>query len=177
MIESLLIDPQLEIKKQETAVGFISHTYQPPREVLIDLSFLGIEHQVKISVAPEFNQRITEQVYKPLFGLGEDENLSPFPPGWVFSCFASLRSYFKLHQPQLWQTFKNRLSITSDKEYTILADPWLHVILPLLPSDDQAMLIELGKQAFKDDFGFDSAGFWVFNAGKPKKEVLMKYIN
>ena len=61
----------------------------------------------------------------------------------------------------VWQTFKERLKLTPDKEYTVLADPWLHVILPLLPESDQAMLIKLGKQAFKDDFGFVSAGFWL----------------
>jgi hypothetical protein len=136
--------------------GVVGHGYQPPRELEVDVDFGGRHHHAGFSVVPWVNPRITEQVYRPI--LGEVESL---PPGLVTSVYAPLRSYLKRYNPELFAKVKEVIARTPDKEYSVLGDSLVHVILPLLPSEDQAMLLEAGRIAFRRDFGFDAKGIWL----------------
>lgn len=136
--------------------GFLAHGYQPPREFAVDVDFAGKPHRAGFSVVPWVNDKITEQCYEPV--LGDVEKL---PPGLITSIYAPLRSYLKRSNPELFKRMQEAVANTQDKEYAVLGDPLVHIILPFLPPEDQAMLLEVGKMAFKNDFGFEPKGLWL----------------
>gem|GEM_PF-4237239 len=146
--------------------GVLAHGYQPPRVVNIDLVLGGEPYHAGFSVVPEVNGGITDQVYRPI--LSEVEHL---PPGLITSIYAPLRSYLKRSKPEVFARIQEAVRNTSDREYSVLGDPLIHVILPFLPSEDQGMLIEAGRQAFINDFGFAPKGLWLPETAVTK-EVL-----
>jgi hypothetical protein len=132
----------------------------------VEVSLADRRHHAGFSVVPWINDQITGQVYEPV--LAEVEQL---PPGLITSIYAPLRSYLKKHHPDLFAKMREAVENTPDREYSVLGDPLVHVILPLLPSEDQVMLLDAGKQAFVRDFGFEPKGLWLPETAV-SKEVL-----
>ncbi|MCX6732881.1 MAG: hypothetical protein NTV98_05065 [Candidatus Roizmanbacteria bacterium] len=146
--------------------GVLAHGYQPPRRFNVDVTTAHGSYNASYSVVPEINVQITEQVYRPI--LAEVEAI---PSGLVTSIYAPLRSDIKRTNPSLFAKIQEAVAHTPDKEYCILGDPLVHNILPLLPSDDQIMLLEAGLIAFQNDFGFTPKGLWLPETAV-SKEVL-----
>jgi hypothetical protein len=146
--------------------GVLAHGYQPPRKCKIELILEGKSYRTGFSVLPGVNEDITDRVYKPI--LSEVDRL---PPGLVTSIYAPLRSYLKRSRPELFAGIQEAVGNTPDREYSVLGDPLVHLILPLLPFEDQRMLLEAGKRAFMNDFGFAPKGLWLPETAM-SKEVL-----
>jgi hypothetical protein len=136
--------------------GVMAHAYQPMREFLFETTMNGESYQTSFSVVPEINNLITSQVYRPV--LAEVERL---PPGLITSIYAPLRDYLKDKRPEIFTRIQEVVGNTPNKEYIVLGDPLIHVILPLLPEKDQRLLIQAGREAFKTDFGFSPKGLWL----------------
>ncbi len=136
--------------------GVITHGYQPPRVINVEGVFGDIPYKAGYRVVPEINERITHQVYEPL--LAEVEKL---PPGLITSIYAPLRAYLKHNHPELFAHIVRAVQNTPDKEYAVLGDSLIHAILPLLPVEDQRMLLHAGRSAFEHDFGFFPKGIWL----------------
>ncbi|KKS95777.1 MAG: glycoside hydrolase family 57 [Microgenomates group bacterium GW2011_GWC1_43_13] len=168
MLAELEKSAKIEIALAENPLfGVLAHAYQPPRSFNVELTFSGKLHHTSFSIFPAINGEITDQVYKPI--LGEVEHL---PPGLVVSIYAPLRSYLKRNEPGVFARVREAVRNTADREYVVLGDPLVHVILPLLPSSDQEMLLSAGRQAFTDDFGFAPKGLWLPETAV-SKEVLV----
>jgi Glycosyl hydrolase family 57 len=157
MLAELEKNAKIEMALPENPLfGVLAHAYQPPRSFNVELTLEGREHRASFSVIPSINDKITGQVYKPI--LSEGEHLSP---GLIVSIYAPLRSYLKINKPDIFAGIREAVRNTPDREYTVLGDPLVHVILPLLPSDDQQMLLGAGRRAFINDFGFAPKGLWL----------------
>jgi len=146
--------------------GVLTHGYQPPRLFSVEMVLGEKPYHAGFSVAPEVNNSITGQVYRPI--LSEVEHL---PAGLITSIYAPLRSYLKRNQPALFAKMQEAVRNTQDREHCVLGDPLVHVILPLLPSEDQQMLLEAGKQAFVSDFGFVPKGLWLPETAVSKEVI------
>ena len=167
MLAELEKGAKIEMALAETPLfGVLAHGYQPPRRFNVDITLEGKRHYTSFSVFPSINNEITDQVYRPI--LGEVEHL---PPGLIVSIYAPLRSYLKRNKPDVFVRVQEAVVNTQDREYAVLGDPLVHVILPLLPSPDQEMLLAAGRQAFINDFGFAPKGLWLPETAV-SKEVL-----
>jgi hypothetical protein len=167
MLPELIQDTRVEAEMMETPTfGIVGHAYQPPRLFNVEFPLDNKVYHAGFTVAPEYNEIITNQVYKPI--LCEVEHL---PEGFITSIYAPLRSYLKRNEPEAFKNMQEAVRNTPDKKYGILGDPLVHVILPLLKSEDQLMLLKAGKQAFKNDFGFEPKGVWLPETAVTK-EVL-----
>jgi hypothetical protein len=127
----------------------LAHAYQPHREPLLPSGG-------RLNVVPGINEEIYNQVYKPIFAEGES-----LPTGIVFSFYPGLRDWLKDAHPQEFQKIVEKINEIPNKEYHVLGDPYIHLILPLQPKEDQDMLIKIGKEAFKRDLGFEPKGIWL----------------
>jgi hypothetical protein len=118
-------------------------------------------------MVPEVNAHINDEVYRPLFETTEtvssDENYS-IPEG-IYSYWAPLRDWKMSHDPEGFKKTCLNIEKMEDKEYKILGDTYLHIIMPLQTEEDQRMLAEIGKEAFVQDFGFAPKGVWVAETG------------
>ncbi len=146
--------------------GVLAHGYQPPRRFNVDVATTQGPYRASYSVVPEINAQITEQVYRPILA-----EVKAIPSGLVTSIYAPLRSDIKRSNPDLFAKIQEEVAHTPDKEYCVLGDPLVHSILPLLPSNDQLMLLEAGVAAFQNDFGFTPKGLWLPETAV-SKEVL-----
>lgn len=149
--------------RPQRAVLMTCHAYQPDREEFLPAS------GKRLSVVPQVNEEIYQQVYKPIFVESDS-----YPEGMTFSFYRALRDWFKEYHPAEFGGIVEKVNAIPDKEYKVLGDPFMHAILPLLPRADQDMLVKLGKQAFKDDFGFEPKGMWLPETAVSKEtlEVL-----
>jgi hypothetical protein len=134
----------------------IAHTYQPPRNFLKLADTQESNTQVRASILSGVNERVYQECYKPIF-----VDSSKIPSGMMFSFYGTLREWLKEYHPREFQKIKRKIQNLPDKEYTVLCDPYLHPILPLMNEKDQDMLIKIGKKAFQQDFGFTPKGFWL----------------
>jgi len=167
MLHEIIRDTGIETETRERPTfGVLAHGYQPPRLFNAEIEIDGHPYRAGFSVLPETNDKITGQVYKPV--LGEVEHL---PEGLITSLYAPLRSYLKRNNPDVYEHMREAVRNTPDREYSLLGDPLVHVILPFLPSSDQRMLLEAGKKAFRNDFGFEPKGLWLPETAV-SKEVL-----
>jgi len=160
------ISPQAAQTSDGPSFALITHAYQPGRVCMINLDLAGKPYHTGFSVVPGINQVITHQVYEPI--LSEVEHL---PPGLITSIYAPLRSYLKKNKPELFVHIQEAVRNTPDREYCVLGNPLVHLILPFLPPEDQRMLLEAGKTAFIRDFGFAPKGLWLPETAV-SKEVL-----
>ncbi len=149
-------------REQEPPMGrellIVGHTYQPPRETLLPLS------NSRLEVLPWVNEQIARESHKPIFmerKLPDGTTEQGLPEGGIFSFYATLRDWFKAHDPESFRKIKDNIQSLPDKEYRILGDPYVHAILPLLNESDQDLLIKIGIKAFEDDFGFKPKGIWL----------------
>ncbi len=126
-----------------------AHAYQPQRETFCPAS------KDRLSVVPQVNEVIYEQVYKPLLVEGKT-----LPRDLVFSFYPGLRDWMRSSHPDEYGRVVEKINALPNKEYQVLGDPYLHDILPLLPIEDQDLLVKIGKKAFEDDLGFEPKGFW-----------------
>lgn len=136
-------------KKPEMMLGINLHHYQPPREI----SLL----EGKLEVVPWVN----EDIYRARYGdFASSENV--FTVGRA-SWYGTLREWMKKNHPEAINALRARAQEVGspDIDYKILGDPYLHVILPLLPKVDQDMLVKIGKKAMIEDLGVEPKGFWV----------------
>jgi len=127
----------------------LAHAYQPHREPLLPSGG-------RLNVVSGINEEIYNQVYKPIFAEGDS-----LPRGIVFSFYPGLRDWLKNAHPQEFQRIVEKINAIPNKEYHVLGDPYIHLILPLQPKEDQDMLIKIGKEAFKRDLGFEPKGIWL----------------
>lgn len=152
---------ETEHRERQREVLIVGHTYQPPREVWLP------SQQKRFFMVPEVNAHINDEVYRHLFETTEntlfDENYS-IPEG-IYSYWAPLRDWKMSHDPEGFEKTRLNIEKMEDKEYKILGDTYLHVIMPLQTEEDQRMLAEIGKEAFVRDFGFAPKGVWVAETG------------
>ena len=142
-----------EQEQSPSPIVFFLHAYQPPR----DLYFVNDGHGEALQVYPEINEQIYREVYRPiLVDSGER-----FPQGMVFSFYSTLREWMKSAHPADFEKMVDLVGRQKDREYQVLGDPFIHAILPLLPEDDQGLLLDLGQKAFREDFGFTPKGLWL----------------
>ncbi len=142
------IAPHVEQEEHSPSLLVVGHTYQPHRESYVPTT------EKRLDMASFVNEVIDNQVYRPIF-----EDTDQVPEG-IFSYYAPLRDWKMGHTPESFETAKRKINEIKDKEYRIMGDSYLHLILPLQPEEDQDMLVKIGKQAFREDFGFDPKGFW-----------------
>lgn len=138
-----------ELEPTETLLGIGTHNYQPPREIHL------VTTDRLLQVVPHVNHTIHDQVYERHLANGERLN-----DGNVTTAYGTLRSWMKVHKPESFSRMRQTFAQTPDVEYKVMGDPYFHSILPLLPVEDQRMLISIGKQAFMDDLGVEPQGFW-----------------
>lgn len=165
MLHELIRDTRAkEVSWEQPLFGVLTHGYQPPRLFRAELTLDGKPYSAGFSVLPEVNNDITGQVYKPIFS-----EVKRLPPGLITSIYAPMRSYMKRNTPELFARVQKTVRNTPDREYSVLGDPLVHVILPLLPSEDQKILFDAGKRAFAKDFGFIPKGVWLPETAVSKK--------
>ncbi|MBI4080343.1 MAG: hypothetical protein HY430_01070 [Candidatus Levybacteria bacterium] len=141
-----------EILSPQRTLMIIAHAYQPPREYLL----LGEPGEQRADVVASVNEQIYQECYKPNFVDREQ-----LPDGLLMSFYAPLRDWIKHHHPEEFDIIRERINALEDKEYRVLGDPYMHIILPLLSPEDQDTWVKIGKQAFEDDFGFTPKGMWL----------------
>lgn len=127
----------------------VGHTYQPEREFFLPVG-------TKLQIVPDENEKIYQQCYRPNFV--DTEGL---PEGFVVSFYPTLREWMKQAHPEGFDRIREKVQRMPDKEYNVLGDPYLHVIMPLLPDQDQDMLLKFGRLAFREDLGFEPKGLWL----------------
>lgn len=130
-------------------LGFFLNAYQPPRDILLPSGR-------KLGVLPWINEQVYQESYKPV--LVDSEKL---PEAITFSFYGTLREWMKANHPEDFEKLKQRIANEKNKEHRLLGDSYLHIILPFLDEEDQQTLIQIGKQAFAEDFGFVPCGFWL----------------
>lgn len=130
-------------------LGFFLHAYQPPRDI-------ALPSGRRLEVLPWINEQIYHESYKP--ALVDGENL---PEAVTFSLYGTLREWIKANHPEDIERLRQKIGKEKNREYRLLGDSYLHVILPLLDQEDQATLVEIGRQAFREDLGFVPQGFWL----------------
>lgn len=140
--------------------GFLLHAYQPPRDV-------ALPSGRRLEVLPWVNEQIYQESYKPV--LVDGENL---PGAVAFSLYGTLREWMKVNHPEDFEKLRQKIANEKNKEYRLLGDPYLHIILPFLDREDQSMLIQIGQQAFRQDLGFTPEGFWL-----PETAVSLDVLN
>lgn len=140
-----------EIREREVPLRYlyvIAHGYQPQREFFLPDGTI-------LPIVPDVNERIYQECYKP--NLVDRE----MPEGFVFSLYPTLREWMKQAHPEGFERIREQVQRMPDKEYNVLGDPLIHAILPLLPTEDQEMLLRIGRHAFALDFGFEPKGLWL----------------
>ena len=143
--------------------GAIGHGYQPSRYIYLpegtysDKSHMDIRRPKGQPYVEFFNDQILRECYRPLLA----DTKGGIPPGLVFSYYTTLREWLRADHPDIYQTVRENIKRLPDKEYQVLGDPFLHVIMPFFNADDQRMLLEMGKMAFKEDNGFVPKGLWL----------------
>ncbi len=142
-----------EQEQSPSSIVFFLHAYQPPRE----LYFANNGHGETLQVYPEVNEQIYQEVYRPILVSSGER----FPQGMVFSFYSTLREWMKSAHPDDFEKMVDLIGRQKDREYRVLGDPFIHAILPLLPEDDQGLLLDLGQKAFREDFGFPPKGLWL----------------
>lgn len=142
-----------EQEQSPSSIVFFLHAYQPPRE----LYFANDGHGEALQIYPEINEQIYREVYRPILVSSGER----FPQGMVFSFYSTLREWMKSVHPADFEKMVDLVGRQKDREYRVLGDPFIHAILPLLPEDDQGLLLDLGQKAFREDFGFTPKGLWL----------------
>lgn len=127
----------------------IGHTYQPGRRIFLP-------DGTQLSIVPHVNEQIYQEDYKPNF---VDREIPP--EGFIFSFYPTLRAWMKQAHPEEFERMREKIQRMPDKEYNVLGDPLIHAILPLLPTEDQEMLLRMGRADFAADFGFEPKGLWL----------------
>lgn len=121
-----------------------AHFYQPIREI------------ENVKVAPWITEKIYHQSYEPILVAPER-----IPDGLAFSLYSNLRDWMKFNQPEAYRRLVSKIWRMPDREWRVMGDPLLHVILPFMADDDLRLLIGAGKMAFKKDLGFEPKGLWL----------------
>ncbi len=172
---------QKEREKLGKSFGVDGHFYQPPRFTLVPdgiLPDVNGEPQNILLMAPEWNEIIYGQSYRPNLVLREDTDFDvdnadialylsiheadPFPEGFHFSLYPTMREWMKWQHPEEFKRVQERVARTADKEYQVFCDPFGHWIMPLLQDrKDKDMAVKMGKMAFFEDFGFVPKGMWL----------------
>jgi len=127
------------------------HGYQPPRR-------LKIRDKVIFDITGEsdmeggYNERVWDRCYHPMTVPVWQEGLQS--PDSILSnplvsahLFGITRDWIRLKHPLAWENVQHSL-----KNMTIpFVDPYLHQILPLLPDQAQALMIDIGIRAWEQD--------------------------
>lgn len=167
---------------QEFVFAREGHFHQPFRKTRI-LSDSNPNARINIEPGPEhlkgfpdINERIFHENYNPMLvgvDYGDPRASRPFPPGSLSSLSYSLLSWIKYAHPQEFRTIVKNVNDQEDnKRYVVEANPGFHTILPTKPDKVKAMLIDLGFEGFRRDFGFYPAGLFL-----PEKAIDTNTVN
>ena len=128
------------------------HAYQPPRQLIFNgKEIFNITGQEKGKIG--YNERIWRESYKPIIeSIAESPMVS-------FDFYGVLRDWVKVNHPEDWSRLQ--FLVKGKSRDSVLGDPYLHPIFPLIPQSDRELLISIGKDAFYDDFGFYPKGLWL----------------
>lgn len=138
--------------------GAITHAYQPSRYIYLPNGLhMDIRKPKENPASLPFNEQIFKECYRPILA----DTAEGIPQGLVFSYYTTLREWMKIEHPESYTAIQKNIQKIPDKEYQVLGDPFLHVILPLLPAQDQQMLLQLGREAFFQDNRFLPKGLWL----------------
>lgn len=150
-----------EIREREVPLRYlyvIAHGYQPIREYYLPDDTI-------LPIIPNVNERIYQECYKP--NLVDRE----IPQGFVFSLYPTLREWMKQAHPEGFDRIREKIQQMPDKGYNVLGDPLIHVILPLLPAEDQDMLLKMGRRALTEDFDLEPEGLWLPETAKSNQTL------
>lgn len=141
------------------------HFYQPPREDPIT-GEIPDEH----GAAPfrNWNQRIHAHCYQPNAELGNFERISfDFGPtllNWMSGYDPITLAKIVAQERQCYQ----RHGVGNG-----LAQPYFHVILPLLPLHDRRVEILWGLRAFEHRFGHPAGGLWLPETAVDEETLML----
>lgn len=149
MVDGLERGRYLERLSPQRPFLVLAHGYQPHREPFVP-------NGQRLNVVPQINETIYGQVYKPVFLEGNS-----VLGGMVFSLFPGVRDWLKTDHPSEFEAIVAKIKTIPNREYHVLGDPYIHLIMPLQAKEDQDMLFQIGKEAFRRDLGFDPKGVWL----------------
>ncbi len=149
MVETFEPGKSLESLTQGKPFLVLAHAYQPHREVYLPSS------GQRLDIVSGINETIYNQVYKPV--LVEGESL----PRMAFSLYPGLRDWLRNAHPKEYERLVAKINAIPGKEYHVLGDPYIHMILPLQTRADQGMMLGIGREAFRRDLGFEPKGLWL----------------
>lgn len=135
------------------AFSIHGHFYQPPRE---DPTTGEIADEPGAFPFRNWNERIHAHCYLPNAELGNFERISfDFGPAllnWMGGYDPITLAKIVAQERRVWQ----RQGVGNG-----MAQPYFHVILPLLPKHDKKMELLWGLKAFEQRFGHPTGGLWL----------------
>lgn len=144
----ITLPPQFNIPKTESPeAGIFLHLYQPVRHVI------GADGNFAM-IVPWINDLIARESYF------SNLLLSDIPVAVNLSWYGTVRSWMKRNYPAEYEVIRDRLKASPYAASRIMADPGLHIILPLQDPKDQDTLMKIGKRAYEEDLGFSPEGLW-----------------
>lgn len=171
----------------EMQLFIISHYYNPNRE---DPKVSEVERKLrgqvitpgKLNIVKGINFDIHDYCYDPVLvdppaieGIGKPRS---FPLGTVSSFVGPLREWMKTYKPDDFKKVRANINYWGDDQpFRMVADPYIHAIMPLQSPEDQDMLVKIGRQAFIDDMGFIPKGFWLPETAVTKETLRILHRN
>jgi hypothetical protein len=136
------------------------HFYQPPREN----PWTGaVDREASAAPFHDWNARIAEECYGPItFGvragsdgrtIAYDETLKRLS----YNFGPTLLSWLERERPSIL----SRITAADAATQTAIAQPYFHVILPLVPRRDKETLVRWGLAEFQRRFGRTAKGLWL----------------
>jgi len=129
------------------------HFYQPPR---VDPSTDQIPQEAGAQPFPNWTERIYHECYLPNAKKGNFEKIS-------FNFGPTLTTWLAEHHPETYAEIINQENKVF-KAYGIsnaMAQPYFHVILPLISRREKETLVHWGIHEFKACFGHPPQGMWL----------------
>ncbi len=129
------------------------HFYQPPR---VDPRTGQIPQEAGAGPFPNWTERIYHECYLPNANKGNFEKIS-------FNFGATLSAWLAEYHPEtLAEIIKQENAVF--KKYGIsnaIAQPYFHVIMPLIPRREKETLLRWGIHEYKTRFGHPPQGMWL----------------
>ncbi|MGB2757281.1 MAG: DUF3536 domain-containing protein [Acidimicrobiia bacterium] len=143
-----------------------AHCYQPPRE---DPWLDTVAHESSAAPAHDWNERIANECYRPmraarlLDGDGHIQALNNNYEDLSFNVGPTLHRWLEQNTPDIDEAVRHAemTSFEATGHGRALAQPWVHVILPLADPRDRATLLRWGVDDFVARFGHQPEGAWL----------------
>lgn len=140
-----------------------AHCYQPPRE---DPWLDTVSVEPTAAPAHDWNDRITAECYRPmraarlLDGDGHIDEVRNNYTDLSFNVGPTLHRWMASNAEDVDAAIREAGAVTHGAS-RVLAQPWVHVILPLANPDDRATLMRWGVTDYQARFGHAPEGAWL----------------